>query len=104
MLVRYRAWWHAEEGSGVAEAQDIYGTRKRLTRDGLVYGEESVPFDEMGRTRPASHTLWNPATNLFEVTVARRSGPDLVLKNLPAQTAERLVKVITGALRERHTE
>ena len=30
------------------ETQDIYGTRIRLTRDGLTYGEEFVPFAEMG--------------------------------------------------------
>jgi hypothetical protein len=71
-----------------------------LTRGGLAYGEQFVPFDEMVGTRPASHVLWNPATNLFEVTVARRSGPDLVLKNLPPQTAERLGEAITGALIE----
>jgi hypothetical protein len=74
-----------------------------LTRGGLVYGEEFVPFEEMIGTRPASPALWNPATNLFEVTVARRSGPDLVLKNLPPQTAERLGEAIADALRERRT-
>lgn len=85
------------------EAQDVYGKRIRLTRGGLAYGEEFVPFEEMVVTRPASQALWNPATNLFEVTVARRSGPDLVLKNLPPQTAKRLREAITGVLRERHT-
>lgn len=52
------------------EARDLYGKRVRLTPDGLAYGEEFVPFDEMDDARPASHNLWNPATNLFEVAVA----------------------------------
>ncbi len=62
-----------------------------------------MPFDEMGGAQPASHALWNPATNLFEVTVARRSGPDLVLKNLPPQTADRLREAIISVLRKRAT-
>ena len=60
-----------------------------------------MPFGEMGGTRPAS-PLWNPATNLSEVAVVRRNGPDLVVKNLPLQTAVRLEKAINDALRERH--
>jgi hypothetical protein len=83
--------------------QDIYGTRIRLTRDGLTYGEEFVPFDEMGNMHPAPDTFWNPGTNLFEVTVVRRNGPDLVIKNLPLQTADRLREAIIDALRERYT-
>ena len=82
--------------------QDVYGKRIRLTRSGLAYGEEFLPLDEMVGVRPASHPIWNPATNLFEVAVARRSGPDLVVKNLPLQTADRLGEAITDALRERH--
>jgi len=74
-----------------------------LARGGLAYGEEFVPFEEMVGTRPASHALWNPATNLFEVTVARRSGPNLVLKNLTPQTAEQLRNAIMDALRERRS-
>ena len=84
------------------EAQDIYGTRIRLTRDGLTYGEEFVPFDEMGDMQPAPHAFWNPGTNLFEVTVVRRNGPDLVIKNLPLQTADRFGVAIIDALRERY--
>jgi hypothetical protein len=83
------------------KAQDVYGTRIRLTRDGLAYGKEFVPFDEMGGTRAASRGLWNPATNLSEVAVVRRNGPDLVVKNLPLETAVRLEKAINDALRER---
>jgi len=74
-----------------------------LAQGGLAYGEEFVPFEEMVDTRPASHALWNPTTNLFEVTVARRSGSNLVLKNLTPQTAERLRKAIIGALLERRS-
>ena len=85
------------------EAQDIYGTRIRLTRDGLSYGEEFVPFDEIGDMQPAPNTFWNPGTDLFEVTVVRRNGPDLVIKNLPLQTADRLREAIIDALRERYT-
>jgi hypothetical protein len=62
-----------------------------------------VPFDEMDGTRPASHNLWNPATNLFEVAVFRRHGPPLVVKNLPLRTADRLRKAITDALRQRRS-
>lgn len=85
------------------EFRDLYGTRVRLTRDGLAYGEEFVPFDEMAGTRSASDNLWNPATNLFEVAVPRHHGPPLVVKNLPPQTANRLSKAIIDALRERRS-
>ena len=85
------------------ETQDIYGRRIRLTREGLTYGEEFVPFDEMGNMQPGPATFWNPGTNLFEVTVVRRNGPDLVIKNLPLQTANRLKEAIIDALRERYT-
>ena len=88
---------------GATEVRDIYGTCIRLTRDGLTYGEEFVPFDKMGNMQPAPHTFWNPGTNLFEVTVVRRNGPDLVIKNLPLQTADRLREAIIDALRERYT-
>ena len=71
-------------------------------RAGLAYGEEEfVPFDEMVGARPASHPIWNPATNLFEVAVFRRNGADLVVKNLPLQTADRLGEAVNDALRER---
>lgn len=83
------------------EAQDIYGKRIRLTRRGLTYGKEFVPFDEMVVSRPSSRGLWNPATNLFEVAVFRRNGPDLIIKNLPLQIADRLGEAIADALRER---
>jgi hypothetical protein len=88
---------------GATEAQDIYGTRIRLTRDGLTYGKQFVPFDEMGNMQPAPNTFWNPATSLFEVTVVRRNGPDLVIKNLPLETAEQLRGAIIDALRGRYT-
>ncbi len=51
----------------------------------------------------APRTFWNPATNLFEVTVVRRNGPDLVIKNLPLQTADRLREALIDALRGRYT-
>ena len=93
-----------EQAKGEAtEVQDVYGTRLRLTREGLAYGEQFVAFDEMDDTRTASHSLWNPATNLFEVLVARRHGPPLVVKNLPPRTADRLRRGITDALRERRS-
>jgi hypothetical protein len=63
------------------EAQDLYGTSVRLSRDGLAYGEEFVPLDEMDEARPLSGNLWNPATNLFEVAVFRCHGPPLVVRN-----------------------
>ena len=91
------------ERTGASEAQDMYGTRILLTREGLTYGEQFVPFGEMGDMQPAPHTFWNPGTNLFEVTVVRRNGPDLVIKNLPLQTAHRLREAIIDALRERYT-
>jgi hypothetical protein len=49
--------------------QDVYGTRIRLTREGLTYGEEFLSFDEMGNMQPAPDAFWNPATNLFELGV-----------------------------------
>ncbi len=93
----------ADERRGSTEAQDVYGTHIRLTPDGLAYGGELVPFDEMDDTRPASHNLWNPATNLFEVAVFRRHGAPLIVKNLPLRTADRLRKAMIGALRERRS-
>ena len=57
------------------DAQDLYGTRVRLSRDGLAYGEEFMPLDEMDEAPPLSGNLWNPASNLFGVAVFRRHGP-----------------------------
>jgi hypothetical protein len=37
----------------------------------------------MDEARPLSGNLRNPASNLFEVTVFRRQGPPLVVKNSP---------------------
>jgi len=92
-----------DERQGSTETQDIYGTRIRLTREGLTYGEEFVPFDEMGRKQPEPHVFWNPSTRLFEVAVLRRNGPDLIIKNLPSHTADQLREAIIDALRERLT-
>jgi hypothetical protein len=94
-------WRSADRKGGSTKAQDLYGTRLHLTRDGLFYGEEFVPLDEIDGTRPASDSLWNPATSLFEVTVFRRHGPPLVVRNLPLPIADRLRKSVIGALRER---
>jgi hypothetical protein len=85
------------------EDQDIYGTRIRLTRGGLTYGEEFVPFAELGGRQPESPVFWNPGTRLFEVTVVRRNGPDLVIRNLPLPTANHLREALIDALRERYT-
>ncbi len=46
-----------DERLGSTEAQDVYGTRIRLTRDGLTYGEVFVPLAELGGRRPESHVL-----------------------------------------------
>jgi len=56
----------------------------------------------MGNMHPAPDIFWNPGTNLFEVTVVRRNGPGLVIKNLPLQTADRLWEAIIDAVRERY--
>jgi hypothetical protein len=56
----------------------------------------------MGGMRPMSQSLWNPATGLFEVAVVRRYGPDLLIKGLPLQTAERLRAATIAALSERN--
>jgi hypothetical protein len=85
------------------EARDLHGTRVRLTREGLAYGEEFVPFDEVDGARPASDVVWNPATKLFEVAVFRRHGPPLVVKNLSLPTADRLRRAIIDALRGRRS-
>jgi hypothetical protein len=85
------------------EVQHLYGKRVRLSRDGLVYGEEFVPLDQMDEARPLSGNLWNSATKLFEVAVFRRHGPPLVVRNLPLPTADRLRKAIVYALRERQS-
>ena len=83
------------------EAQDLYGTRVRLTRDGLAYGAEFVPLDEVDGTRPVSHVVWNPATKLFEISVFRCHGPPLVVRNLPPGMADRLRVAMIDALRGR---
>lgn len=85
----------------LTEGRDVNGTLVRLTREGLVYGQRFVPLEDVVGVRPDSFSFWNPATNLYEVAVVRRGGPDLVVKNLPLQTAERLREAIAGALRER---
>ena len=85
------------------EAQDIYGTRVRLTRDGLTVGEEFVPSGEMGGRQPESHVFLNPGTRLFEVAVFRRNGPDLIIGNLPLHTADQLSAAIIEALHKRYT-
>jgi hypothetical protein len=92
-----------DERQGSTEAQDVYGTRIRLTRNGLTYGEEFVPFEELGGRKPESHVFWNPGTRLFEIAVHRRDGPDLIIKNLPSHTADQLREAIIDALRERYT-
>jgi len=93
----------ADERQGSTEAQDLYGTRIRLTRDGLTVGEKFVPFTEMGGRQPESDVSWNPGTRLFELVVFRRNGPDLIIGNLPSHTAEQLREAIIEALRERYT-
>jgi hypothetical protein len=100
---RRRSGGRVDERRRTTEAQDVYGTSVRLTRDGLAYGEQFVAFDEMDDARPASDSLWNPATNLFEVAVYRRHGPQLVVKNLHLRTADRLRKAMIDALRERRS-
>jgi hypothetical protein len=92
-----------DERQGSTDALDIYGTRIRLTREGLTYGGEFVPFAEMGGRQPGSPVVWNPGTRLYEVTVVRRNGPDLVIRNLPLPTANHLRKALIDALRERYT-
>lgn len=84
--------------------QAVYDTRARLNRDGFIYGEEFVSFDEVDGMRPVSQSLWNPATNLFEVAVVRRNGGDLGVKNLPLQTAERLTAAINVAVSKRNAQ
>ena len=88
---------------GSTEAQDIYGMRISLTRDGITYGEQFVPFAEMGGRQPEPHVFLNPGTGLFEITVFRRNGTDLIIGNLPLHTADPLREAIIEALRERYT-
>jgi hypothetical protein len=89
------------ERQGSTETQDVYGTRIRLTREGLTYGEEFVPLAEMGGMQPEPHVFWNPGTRLLDVAVHRRNGPDLIIKNLPQQTADEIRAAIIDALRSR---
>ena len=93
----------AGERRQTTEAQDVYGTRLRVTRHGLTYGEEFVAFDEIVATRPASHHLWHAATSLFEVAVFRVHGPPLVVKNLPPRTADQLRNTMMDVLRKRRS-
>jgi hypothetical protein len=69
----------------------------------LTYGEEFVPFTEMGGAQPETQVFWNAGTRLFEVAVLRRNGPDLIIKKLPLHTAEQLREALIDALRERYS-
>ena len=60
-----------------------------------------MPLAEMGDMQPESQVFWNPGTMLPEVAIYRRNGPDLIIKNLPLQTAEQLRAAIIDALRSR---
>lgn len=86
------------EGTGTTEAHDVHGTRIRLTQRGIEFRGRFVPLESIAAVRPGSQPLWNPATNLFELTVVRRGGPDVVLGDLTLQTAERLRRAILDAL------
>lgn len=83
------------------EGQDVGGRTVRVTGDGLTYGRRFVPLEDIVGVPPGSSSLWNPATGLFEVAVVLRGGRELVVKDLPLETAERLRGAIAGALRER---
>ena len=62
-----------------------------------------MPFAEIGGILPESNVRWNPGTKLFEVAVFRRNSPDLIIKNLPLDTADELREAINGALGERYS-
>ena len=91
------------ERQGSTEARDIYGTSIRLTPEGLTYGEEFVPFAEMGGRKSEFPFFWNPGTGLFEVAIYRRNGQELIIKDLPLHTAEQLSEAIIGAPRKGYT-
>jgi hypothetical protein len=93
----------AHERRSRTEARDVQGKRLRLTRKGLAYGGEFVHLEEVDGARPASDVVWNPATKLFEVSVFRRHGPPLVVRNLPPGVAERLRGAMIVALRGRRS-
>ena len=93
----------AHERRSRTEARDVQGKHLRLTRNGLAYGGEFVPLDEVDGARPASDVVWNPATKLFEVSVFRRRGPPLVVRNLPPGVAERLRGAMIVALHGRRS-
>lgn len=57
----------------------------------------------MGGVQSEPSVFWSPGTRLFEVAVFRRKGPDLIIKNLPLQTADQLREAIIDALRKRYT-
>ena len=62
-----------------------------------------MPIAALGGVRPESHAFWNPGTGLFEVAVLRRNGPDVIIKNLPLDTATEVREAIIAALGERDT-
>ena len=62
-----------------------------------------MPLDEMDEARPLSGNLWNPATKLFEVSVFRRRGPPLVVRDPSLGAADRLRAAVNGALRGRRS-
>jgi hypothetical protein len=76
----------------------------RCPKDYVLFtAEEGVrAFCRDGR-QPESPVFWNPDTRLFEATVVRRNGLDLVIRNLPLLTANYFRKALTDALRERYT-
>ena len=62
-----------------------------------------MPFAKMGGMPPESQFFWNPSTGLFEVTIYRRNGQELIIKDLPLHIAEQLSEAIIGAPRKRYT-
>ena len=62
-----------------------------------------MPLDEVDGARRVSDVVWNPATELFEVSVFRRHGSPLVVRNLSFGAADRLRAAVNGALRGRRS-
>jgi hypothetical protein len=54
----------------------------------------------MGGRKPEPQFSWNPATGLVEIAIYRRNGQELIIKNLPLRTAEKLREAIADALRK----
>jgi hypothetical protein len=82
------------------EGADVHGKKIRLTEEGLTYGEEFLPLEEIGGVESMPYEP-HVQDSLFHVTVVKMAGYPLVIKDLSQETAERLTEALRATLRQR---